>query len=91
MVKTVEERYAILLRNLNLSIQMFVPLKLIKTKSIKFYQPTYIKLMLLKEKKLWRIMKAKNTFLKKNLILLKIGKHVKSTKGISCKQNKSYM
>ena len=30
MVKTVEERYAILLRYLNLSIQMFVPLKLMK-------------------------------------------------------------
>ena len=33
MVKTVEERCAILLKYINLSIQMFVPLKLIKRKS----------------------------------------------------------
>ena len=40
---------------------MSVPLKLVKRKSKKFYQPKHIKLMLLKKKKLWRIMKAKNT------------------------------
>ena len=56
MLKTVQERYAIILRYLNLSIQM-----LIKRKSKKFYLPKHIKLMLLKKKKLWRTMKANNT------------------------------
>ena len=60
LVKTVKERYAILLRYLNLSIQMFVPLKLIKRKSKKFYLPKHIKLMLLKKKKSCRIVKTKN-------------------------------
>ena len=60
LVKTVEERYAILLRYLNLSIQMFVLLKLIKRKSKKFYLPKHIKLMLLKKKKSCRIVKTKN-------------------------------
>ena len=61
MVKNVEERYVIFLKYLNLSIQMFVPLKLINRKTKKFYLPKYIKLLLLKKRKLWRIVKAKNT------------------------------
>ena len=49
MVKAIEERYAIFLRYLNLSIHTFVSLKLIKRKSKKFYQLKHIKLMLFKK------------------------------------------
>ena len=74
MVKNVEERYAIFLKYLNLSIQMFVPLKLINRKTKKFYLPKHIKLLLLKKRKLWRIMKAKNT--PKNKLNYTNNKHV---------------
>ena len=61
MIKNVKERNAIFLKYLNLLIQMFVPLKLINRKTKKFYLPKHIKLLLLKKRKLWQIMKAKNT------------------------------
>ena len=62
MVKTVEERYAIFLRYLNLSIQMFVPLKLIERKGKKFYLHKHIKLMPLKKKKIMANHEGKQYF-----------------------------
>ena len=48
-VKTVEERYAILLRYLNLSIKMFVPLKLIKIRlNIRTHTHVYLQIPLYK-------------------------------------------
>ena len=62
-VKSVNERYAVLLKILNISIQLYVPLRVIKNnhKRIKFYLPKSIRQLLLKKRKLWQIMKANNT------------------------------
>ena len=54
-VKSVTERYAVILKILNISIQLYVPLRVIKNnhKRIKFYLPKSIRQLLLKKRKLW--------------------------------------